>query len=156
MRDIMQRFILVWGETSSMLDKARGGYFRTGEESHFPWDRESKEIWYAVFMQGSQQAHGRYSGFKSDRTSKLTLIRYLKMAQAANARPMLIGIWHGKWSTHLFVLDVSEAIDYLISATYEDVVESARLGRSMTLFETEREKAREKTYEERYVFSAYD
>jgi hypothetical protein len=134
--------MLVCAEISIMLDKARGGYFRTGEESHFPWDRETKEIWYAVLYEG------RYTGFKSTNNEKKSLIRYLKMAIAAGVKPLVIGIWHGKWSTHLFVLDPSKTINYLTDVTLEaDAVKT---------WANYYEPPREKTWEERFVFSAYD
>jgi hypothetical protein len=93
-----------------MIDYASGGYFRINEEEHFPWDEKTKKVWFSLFVHDELGIKKR--GFKSVISSKRRLLNELRCLERGSGA-ILIGIWNGKWSTHLFVLDIDTAIEKL-------------------------------------------
>ncbi|MHB9026986.1 MAG: hypothetical protein ACYC7E_22855 [Armatimonadota bacterium] len=96
-------------ELSDLVNGARG-YYRTGEEDSFPWSAQSKAVWYALIVieNGNLQRYG----FSSTVHDKSILVKVLeKLQYEQNA--ILLGVWNGQYSTHLFVLDIGKAKEKL-------------------------------------------
>ena len=88
------------------------GYFRVGEEDEFPWQSREKSVWYALFVieNGEIKTYGATPAI----SQKRELITKLKEVNPKEA--LLIGVWTGQHSTHLFKLDIPTAIEKLESA----------------------------------------
>jgi hypothetical protein len=86
------------------------GYFREGDENGFPWDRTDKGVWYSLLMIEAGRIE-RY-GFTASKSNKAGLCSALESLTAAD-EALLLGIWTGEYSTHLFVLDIPKAIPRL-------------------------------------------
>ena len=99
------------GKLSNLLTDTPG-YFREGEEDNFPWSITSRAVWYSLLTVEEGQIQ-RY-GFTSSKSSKATLCSALQQLDQAD-EPMLLGIWTGEYSTHLFVLDIQKAICKLVA-----------------------------------------
>jgi hypothetical protein len=101
------------------LDKFLGdtpGYFRTGEVMSFPWDASGRAVWFALFVVENGKIM-RY-GFTASKSSKRNLIHALRvLIESQETDALLLGVWTGQYSTHLFVLDISKAIDHLSRLT---------------------------------------
>lgn len=85
------------------------GYFRDGEEANFPWAARGKAVWYALFVVEDGKIQ-RY-GFTSAQGQKALLRETLMALDGHHAR--LYGVWTGEYGTHLFELDVGQAIEKL-------------------------------------------
>lgn len=83
------------------------GYFRSGEESIFPWHRSDSSVWYSLLIVESGRIC-RY-GFTSAETGKRALVAALE-SLAPTDEVLLLGIWNGSHRTDLFVLEPSEAL----------------------------------------------
>lgn len=86
------------------------GYFREEEEENFPWEQTSKEVWYALLVLEDNKIE-RY-GFTAAKGQKNNLCQALKKIKGNN-EAMLLGVWTGSYSTHLFTLNIEKAIDKL-------------------------------------------
>lgn len=83
------------------------GYFRTECEDDFPWNAEDRSVWYALLvLEGGKIT--RY-GFTSSMPNKQGLVNALE-SLAETDEALLMGVWNGQWSTHLFVLGRDKAI----------------------------------------------
>jgi hypothetical protein len=90
------------------------GYFRTGAEDNFPWDRTDKGVWYALFVvENGKLVH---YGFTASKSNKAGLRQALESLEEAD-ESLLIGVWMGQWSTHLFILNPMTAIKKLAGTT---------------------------------------
>lgn len=87
------------------------GYFREGEEQTFPWKSTDKSIWYALLV--VEDGHIQRYGFTASKSSKAALLMALE--RSAKLDVLLLGVWTGNYSTHLFVLKPSIAIEKLRS-----------------------------------------
>ena len=98
-----------------MMNDTVGGYFRIKEEEHFPWDATDKKVWYAIFVVDG----GKISreGYTPAKTNKISLADRLEALISEKTEHVLIGVWTGTYSTHLFVLDSKIAIKKLRKAT---------------------------------------
>lgn len=97
------------GELDEFLS-ATPGYFRVGGEKDFPWSSTGKIVWYALFtVEGSEIK--RY-GFTSAKQQKKQLLLALESIRD-DKKAILLGIWTGSYSTHLFILDRDKAVTYL-------------------------------------------
>lgn len=85
------------------------GYFREGAEEEFPWEQTDKSVWYSLLVVEEGRIE-RY-GFTASKSSKANLRCALEKAIAEEA--LLLGVWTGQYSTHLFVLNISTAIKKL-------------------------------------------
>jgi len=83
------------------------GYFREGEDESFPWGRTDKAVWYALFVVEGGKIE-RY-GYTASKTSKANL-RAALTALSKDEEALLLGVWTGEYSTHLFVLSIPSAI----------------------------------------------
>ena len=99
-------------ELSDIVNGA-SGYYRTGEEDNFPWSVKSKTVWYALIVieNGNLQRYG-FSSTLHDKTILVTVLEKLEDDQNA----LLLGVWNGQYSTHLFVLDIGKAKEKLEEA----------------------------------------
>ena len=86
------------------------GYFREGEEDNFPWEETRKTVWYALLT--IEENKIKKYGFTAAKGQKYNLFQALKKIED-KTQAMLIGVWTGSHSTHLFVLDIEKAIDKL-------------------------------------------
>jgi hypothetical protein len=84
------------------------GYFRTGEEVAFPWSAASG-VWYALLVVEDGKIV-RY-GFTAAKAQKANLRAALEKLGGAEAT--LLGVWHGRNRTDLFILDIQTAIAHL-------------------------------------------
>ena len=92
------------------------GYFREGCEEEFPWDNTGKTVWYALLnVEGTEVQ--RY-GFTSAVSQKRELIKALKKVKN-KGKAILLGVWTGNFSTHLFILNKEKAIELLGKAVGE-------------------------------------
>lgn len=89
---------------------AIAGYFRHEKENEFPWDTRHKTVWYALLVIENNRIE-KY-GFTSSCSQTACLCQALKEIEN-KSQAMLLGIWTGKYSTHLFVLDIDKAIEQL-------------------------------------------
>ena len=97
------------GTLDKYLDQVKG-YFRVGEDESFPWSETNKTVWYALIVQEEDKLV-RY-GFTSAKVQKANLCAALReIENPSNA--LLLGVWTGSHSTHLFVLDINTAIKKL-------------------------------------------
>ena len=92
-----------------------GGYFRIKEEDQFPWDMTERKVWYAVFVVEGEKI--TRLGYTAARTNKINLADRLEILIQEKTEHVLIGVWSGNYSTHLFVLDSKIAIKKLRRAT---------------------------------------
>ena len=83
------------------------GYFREGAEDEFPWGRTDKSVWYAILTVEDGRIE-RY-GFTSSKSNKAGLCSALQQLTEQD-EALLLGVWTGQYSTHLFVLDIPKAI----------------------------------------------
>lgn len=88
----------------------QSGYFRENAED-FPWDSTDKSVWYSLLVVEDGQIQ-RY-GFTSSKSNKKGLVNALETL--TNEEALLLGIWTGQRSTHLFVLNIPTAIEKLKS-----------------------------------------
>ena len=88
----------------------KSGYFREGAEDEFPWERTDKGVWYSLLSIENGQI-ARY-GFTSSKSNKASLCNALHQI-VGQEESLLLGIWMGQYSTHLFVLDIPKAISKL-------------------------------------------
>lgn len=93
----------------SKLIAGQSGYFRT-DCSEFPWHSTDRSVWYALLVVEDGEIV-RY-GFTSSKSSKQALCDALE-SLAAEDEALLLGIWTGQWSTHLFVLEPATALEHL-------------------------------------------
>lgn len=98
------------GKFSELLG-GHPGYYREGAEQEFPWDRTDKGVWYALLVVEDGRIQ-RY-GFTSAKGSKASLCGVLEKLGGDDA--VLLGVWTGEYSTHLFVLDTAIAMEKLKS-----------------------------------------
>jgi hypothetical protein len=89
---------------------AASGNFREQCESEFPWHVNDRAVWYALLVveDGKIVRYGFISS-KADKQSLCTALERL----AATDEALLLGIWNGQYSTHLFVLEPAEALAHL-------------------------------------------
>lgn len=90
-----------------------GGYFRRGAEAEFPWDARSG-AWYILLSETSRGVELR--GFRSTVGDKVDLVHALRRRKYRRAR--LLGIWTGKWESHLFILNTRKAERRLSAICY--------------------------------------
>ena len=97
------------------MNEITGGYFRMKEEEQFPWDATDRKVWYAIFVVDG----GKISreGYTAAKTNKISLAARLEILLSEKTEHVLIGVWSGNYSTHLFVLNSRIAIKKLIRAT---------------------------------------
>jgi hypothetical protein len=88
------------------------GYFRIGEENHFPWDRTDNSVWYALFAPFNNEI--QYVGYTPAKSSKRKLLEAITTIKGSL---ILIGVWHGERRTDLFFLDIKTAIKHLKEVT---------------------------------------
>jgi hypothetical protein len=88
------------------------GYFRVGEEDAFPWACTDRSVWYALLVIEAGRIQ-RY-GFTSSKSNKAGLCSALEQLTKED-EAMLLGVWTGQYSTHLFVLDIPKALRKLRS-----------------------------------------
>lgn len=88
------------------------GYFREGAEDAFPWDLTDHRAWYTLFTVEEGRIE-RY-GFTSSKSNKAGLCSALQQLTEQD-EALLLGVWTGMHSTHLFVLDIAMAIAKLNS-----------------------------------------
>jgi hypothetical protein len=86
------------------------GYFREGAENEFPWASTDRNVWYSLLTVEDGRI-ARY-GFTSSRSNKSGLCSALQQLDERD-EAILLGIWTGQYSTHLFVLDIPKAINKL-------------------------------------------
>lgn len=98
------------GKLSAFLS-GQPGYFREGGEDEFPWDQTGKSVWYSLMVVEDGQIQ-RY-GFTASKSGKSGLRSALEALEGAEA--LLLGVWTGQYSTHLFVLDIPKAVQKLSS-----------------------------------------
>jgi len=101
------------------LDKILGGcsgYYRTNCEDEFPWNK-TDGIWYSLIVVegGKIETYG----FTSAEGNKDQMRIVLQEIISEGLEAMLLGVWNGKWKSHLFILDIEKAIDKLKSPTSE-------------------------------------
>ena len=87
-----------------------GGYYRFGEEESFPWESTKREVWYSLIIttDGNLKKYG-FTPSKSQKRSLLELLNKLPESSCAE----LLGVWSGKYSAHLFCLDIEIAKEKL-------------------------------------------
>jgi hypothetical protein len=83
------------------------GYFREGCEEEFPWHATDRSVWYALLVVECGKI-ARY-GFTSSKANKLGLCAALESLTEGD-QALLLGIWNGQYSAHLFVLEPREAL----------------------------------------------
>lgn len=82
-----------------MMNEELGGYFQTGRENDFPWDRTDKGVWYCII------SDKRISGFTSSKSNKKVLSALIRFLIGEHEQFRVIGVWNGTYSTSLFLLD---------------------------------------------------
>jgi dipeptidyl aminopeptidase/acylaminoacyl peptidase len=87
------------------------GYFRENAEEDFPWNSTDKSVWYSLLVVEDGRIQ-RY-GFTSSKSNKAGLRNALETL--TNEEALLLGVWTGQYSTHLFVLNIQTAIKKLKS-----------------------------------------
>lgn len=95
------------------LDKFLGGcsgYFRENCETEFPWDCTDRGVWYSLFV--VEDGRIETYGFTAAKGSKEKMRLLLKEIDSSDDA-MLIGVWNGRWKTHLFILDIPKSIKKL-------------------------------------------
>ena len=87
-----------------------GGYWRHDATDEFPFHIHSKGVWCSLFIPTASgiRVHG-YTGSDTNRKMLLSDLRSIEDGDGV----MLIGVWHGNWNTHLYVLDRQLAIEKL-------------------------------------------
>jgi len=95
----------------------------------FPWDCIDTSVWYA-FLVVENGKIARY-GFTSSRSSKEQLCNALKSV-SINDEVLLLGVWTGKYSTHLFVIDPAVALEQLRHQTKSAYFEQIRSATNVT------------------------
>jgi hypothetical protein len=85
------------------------GYFRTDCDD-FPWHSTDRSVWYALLVVENGEIV-RY-GFTSSKSSKKGLCDAIRSLNAKD-EVLLLGIWNGQYSTHLFVIDPAVALEHL-------------------------------------------
>jgi hypothetical protein len=106
------------------LDENTSGWYRLGEEEQFPWGLTTAVVWYALLLptlDGPGLVIKRV-GYKSTTFQKEKLAKDILLEENKNA--LLLGVWNGQYSTHLFVLDKNIA-----ALKLQEVVERERAGR---------------------------
>ena len=73
-----------------------------GRENDFPWWSTDKAAWYFTLDKS-----GKIIGYTPSKTNKKLLIEYLK----SDPEVSLFGVWTGKYSTSIFVLDPKISIE---------------------------------------------
>ena len=86
------------------------GYFRDGEEEHFPWTATGATVWYALFVVENGKLE-KY-GFTSSKSGKKALVSALQ-ALSQDDESLLIGVWNGQYRTDLFILQAEKALSHL-------------------------------------------
>jgi hypothetical protein len=81
--------------------------FRDAETRFFPFCRIDKGIWYFILCDNE------ITEYKSTRTDRKSLIPFLKSLISNKKNFKVFGVWTGQWSTDIFVLDASIAIEEL-------------------------------------------
>lgn len=81
-----------------------GGYFQIGRESDFPFWSTDKITWYFT-----TDITGKMRGYTPSKTNKKILIDILKNESDIS----LFGVWTGKYSTSIFLLDSKLSIKKL-------------------------------------------
>ena len=97
------------GKFSHLID-GKQGYFREGEEDEFPWNRTDRKVWYSLFT--VEEGRIQHYGFTPSKSNKAALCSILQQL-TLNDQSLLLGIWNGDYSTHLFILDLQKAINKL-------------------------------------------
>ena len=82
------------------------GYFREKAENEFPWDRSDRSVWYSLLVVEAGRIE-RY-GFTSSKSNKTALRSTLKELTRED-EALLLGVWTGQYSTHLFILNIEKA-----------------------------------------------
>jgi hypothetical protein len=85
------------------------GYFRTDCDD-FPFHSTDRSVWYALFVVENGEIT-RY-GFTSSKTNKESLCEAIA-SLTPDDEAMLLGVWTGQYSTHLFVIEPSVALEHL-------------------------------------------
>jgi hypothetical protein len=88
------------------------GYFREGAEDKFPWDCTDRSVWYSLLVVEAGRIE-RY-GFTSSKSNK-TALRSTLEELTREDEALLLGVWTGQYSTHLFILNNEKAIEKLKS-----------------------------------------
>lgn len=94
------------------LDKflsGKSGYFRHEAEEEFPWS-QTRGVWYSLLV--CENAKIEKYGFTSSKPQKENLKLALEEI-GHNDDAVLMGVWTGKYKTHLFILDIEIAIKKL-------------------------------------------
>lgn len=78
-----------------------GGYFQIGREADFPFWSTDKMTWYFTV-----DTLGKMQGYTPSKTNKKILIELLKHYPDLS----LFGVWTGKYSTSIFLLDSKIAV----------------------------------------------
>lgn len=85
------------------------GYFRT-DCDEFPWHSTDRSVWYALLIVENGRIV-RY-GFTSSKSNKEGLCDALESLMAED-EALLLGVWTGRYSTHLFVIEPGVALEHL-------------------------------------------
>ena len=83
--------------------------FRENETEKFPVDQIDKSIWYFIVKNNILEE------FKSTITDKKSLIHQIEQLISAKTEFKLCGVWHGEWSTDIFVLDPAISLKLITS-----------------------------------------
>ena len=81
-----------------------GGYFQIGREADFPFWSTDRATWYFTV-----DKTGKIQGYTPSKTSKKNIIECL----TRDSDILLFGVWTGKYSTSIFLLDSKIAIGKL-------------------------------------------
>ena len=81
--------------------------FRDSETDSFPFERTDKGIWYAIILFGA--TFPKYS-FTSSKSGKMEFITKIKSLHEEGQKYLLMGMWQGKYSTDIFILNEKTCI----------------------------------------------
>ena len=87
----------------------QSGYFRT-DCNDFPWHSTDRSVWYALLV--VEDGEIIRCGFTSSKPNKAALCDALRSLTAED-EVLLLGIWTGQYSTHLFVVEPAMALECL-------------------------------------------
>ena len=90
--------------------------FRENETSKFPIGSKMRGIWYAIVV--FDKRFPKFD-FSSSKSGEVNFIRKIKSLKDDGQSYLLMGIWQGKFSTDIFVLD-EELVIKMIESLYTD------------------------------------
>lgn len=90
------------------------GYLEQNGEELFPWAETNRSVWYLLII--VERGETLFYGFTASPSQKQNLLTALDCINPEETFPKLLGVWHGKYYTKLFNLNIEIAKQKLNAA----------------------------------------